>query len=423
MTTEAACELNDFHSNSPSNFGGYFNRFSVEEVQYCMPCSTSETADSCGFVSRMSPSSLHHAKQKKTRKDRRTSTRVMRDNYCSLFRMQTPEEDSAGSLSASSTESLNSLTNFPLRPNKNNDEKLRRALIEQSPNPESICDLLAASATVSSPNQIERQKSDPVDIMGSARSKNGILKDVEKVIFDIPEITLAETQETDALNFNVSSPLRKVLTQNSPRETSRSYENRKISAPCRMGNNPKGVLLNTQRSKSPFRKAVTFADNQGRSLLHVLSFEKFQDLDFSIDSSTEDLRVSPPVRGLKTFAPLFFLPPFDSELPSKLQQQKVKLESVNVIGLVVMGTVVVLNLSYAKEVTLRYTTDGWDTFRDVQLSHVPGSDSFDRFSFEINFHSMNIRDKVVFCIRFVCDSGEFWDSNNGFNYTLKLLDS
>ena len=136
MTTEAACELNDFHSNSPSNFGGYFNRFSavrqstsLEEVQYCMPCTTAENADSCGFASRMSPTSIHHTKQKKARKDGRMSNRMMRDNYCSLFRMQTPEDDSAGS-SSTSTESLNSLTNFPLRPNKNSEEKTRRSRSE-----------------------------------------------------------------------------------------------------------------------------------------------------------------------------------------------------------------------------------------------------------------------------------------------------
>ena len=272
---------------------------------------------------------------------------------------------------------------------------------------------------MSSPSQIERQKSDPVDIVGSARHKAGIIPDVEKVIFEVPEIFV---EDQGAASVNICYPLRKVSTD-APRETSRSYEKRITSAPCRLGKNPKGIVLEAQRSKSPFRKAVTFADNRGKCLMHVLSYEKFQELDFSIESSSEDLRFSPPVRGLKTFAPLFFLPPSDPELPNKLEREKVKLESVNVIGLVVIGTVVVLNLSFAKEVTLRYTINGWDTFRDLQLAHVPGNDSFDRFSFEINFHPMNIIDKVVFCIRYSCDAGEFWDSNNGFNYTLKLLDN
>ena len=128
MTTEAVCELNDFHSNSPSSFG-YFNRFSIrpstslEEVQICMPCNTEDR-----FVTRMSPTFHQSRKQKKSR--RGTANGRIRENYYSLFRLQTAEED-LESLSASSTESLNSLTNFPLRANSRSDDKFRRAVSEQ----------------------------------------------------------------------------------------------------------------------------------------------------------------------------------------------------------------------------------------------------------------------------------------------------
>ena len=306
-------------------------------------------------------------------------------------------------------------------------KNFQQLYVFQSPNPDSICDLLLASTVSSSPNQNERQKSDPVDIlMTTARtSKNiEIHHSVEPVLFEVPEISVSETNDAADLDFDVCSSLQKLEQSSFSYSHETCSENRRVSAPCRLPGELKGLLkLETERSKSPLRKAVTFADNQGLCLHHVLSFEKFQDLDFSIESSTEDLRYSPPAKaGLKTFAPLFFLPPYDLELPSRLQKQKVKLESVNVVGLVVIGTVAVLNLSYAKEVTLRYTINGWESYTDLQLQHVPSRESFDRFSFEINFSSMNIDNRVVFCIRYSCDAGEFWDSNNGFNYTLKLLD-
>ncbi|XP_026480640.1 protein phosphatase 1 regulatory subunit 3C-B-like [Ctenocephalides felis] len=133
-----------------------------------------------------------------------------------------------------------------------------------------------------------------------------------------------------------------------------------------------------------------------------------------------------------------------------------------------VGTVKVRNLDYHKDVIIRYTTDGWKTYKDETCSHVPTSASaktgpssafhlHDTFRFELLLPTVaksgnpsaeksgntnistqlarmtlgddrNLKnsdtgvvfcDRVEFCLRFRCAGGEYWDNNSGRNYVIQ----
>lgn len=88
-----------------------------------------------------------------------------------------------------------------------------------------------------------------------------------------------------------------------------------------------------------------------------------------------------------------------------------------------MGTVKVKNIAFNKEVIVRVTWDDWKSQQDifctynkaygpVTCSHVV----FDTFSFKITLPPSSKR--LEFCICFRTDSQEYWDNNDGKNYTI-----
>ena len=129
-----------------------------------------------------------------------------------------------------------------------------------------------------------------------------------------------------------------------------------------------------------------------------------------------------------TFLPLFAQPSGNSNFFTLLRDQKVKLESAWMLNLdTVKGTVRVVNLDFHKSVSVKYTVDDWATNSDTQGSYVIGScDGFsDKFSFnlDISFIKGQTVKKVEFCIRFMCKQNQYWDNNNGRNYTFQCFGS
>jgi len=117
------------------------------------------------------------------------------------------------------------------------------------------------------------------------------------------------------------------------------------------------------------------------------------------------------------------------------------------------GSVLVRNVSFEKQVALRFTLDGWETTSEVlckhasSLSHLPppfprsrtvgdaigqlangesGSQEFrwDRFSFVIHlelYEQKLTEHNVVFVARFTAPGvGEWWDNNDGQNYRVSF---
>ncbi|XP_041968842.1 protein phosphatase 1 regulatory subunit 3C [Aricia agestis] len=110
---------------------------------------------------------------------------------------------------------------------------------------------------------------------------------------------------------------------------------------------------------------------------------------------------------------------------SRITEKCVSLENVIVKQneCAVDGTVKVKNLDFNKEVFIRSTADGWRTNEDTYCAFVEsgppsakGVPTYDTFGFRLQLpiHSK----RLDFCVCFRCKGVEYWDNNNGNNYTI-----
>ena len=100
----------------------------------------------------------------------------------------------------------------------------------------------------------------------------------------------------------------------------------------------------------------------------------------------------------------------------------------------IVGKILVKNITYQKDVVLRFTFDNWQTiseiraFYDFQQNDETSSkiEGFDRFTFNIKvneFINLNSEPRcITFCVRYNVINEEFWDNNFGKNYQLNLHD-
>ena len=101
----------------------------------------------------------------------------------------------------------------------------------------------------------------------------------------------------------------------------------------------------------------------------------------------------------------------------------VALESLSLTsdGTSILGRVRVRNIAFAKCVAIRFTLDSWQTTSEVTGRYVESINSeFDKFSFTIRLYDLlaRIEDKtLVMAIRYSVAGQDFWDNNNGQNYT------
>ncbi|XP_052901885.1 protein phosphatase 1 regulatory subunit 3B isoform X2 [Anopheles moucheti] len=109
----------------------------------------------------------------------------------------------------------------------------------------------------------------------------------------------------------------------------------------------------------------------------------------------------------------------------KLDERNVSLENVIIkeTEQLIVGTVKVKNLSYHKEVIIRSSCDSWKTHEDTFCTYsVVGNGTasayliFDTFSFKLTLPPKSRR--IEFCAAFKCDGDEYWDNNDGRNYSL-----
>lgn len=192
------------------------------------------------------------------------------------------------------------------------------------------------------------------------------------------------------------------------------------------------------------KKIVRFADVLGLDLADVRTFmdeipkiptsayDDLNDVDISLslsdtslcsNTSPMDLHHSKPSKMLM---PLFQQPGGEANFLDKVRENQVCLENAVVldpIDLSVQGTVRVRNLDFNKSVHIRYTTDHWKSFADLQATYVDGScDGFsDKFSFTLYVHTMPIGQKLEFAVRFHCKGCQYWDNNSGINYCFECL--
>lgn len=169
-------------------------------------------------------------------------------------------------------------------------------------------------------------------------------------------------------------------------------------------------------------RRVSFADAKGLCLVQVKEFDTWDepklpgyDVSESTGKDAEEFFLSP-------FN--FTLPLSTEELLIKVQEQKVELETIDLIPgtTILKGVIRVLNMSFSKAVYVRTTLDTWSSHFDLLAEYMPGpSDSLmDSFLFKLTlvppFGEQGAR--VDFCLRYETPTGTFWANNNNRNYVL-----
>lgn len=169
-------------------------------------------------------------------------------------------------------------------------------------------------------------------------------------------------------------------------------------------------------------RRVSFADAKGLSLVQVKEFDTWDvpklpgyDSSEGEGKDAEEYFLSPVT---------FSLPVPTKELFVKVQEQKVELETIELIPgtTILKGIIRVLNVSFNKAVYIRTTLDTWSTHFDLLAEYMPSSSDslMDCFSFKLTlvppFGEQGAR--VDFCLRYETSVGTFWANNNDRNYVL-----
>jgi len=225
----------------------------------------------------------------------------------------------------------------------------------------------------------------------------------------------------------------------SPLQSRRSFPPPQGSSVQKNRNLPKSCLVNRQngnelqedsnkiKNAERTKKKVVFADDQGRSLteVRVMSEPSYAPPFWSLQYLAQITQgfVSPVPTEQWT---VDFRQPASNYLQfrEKVEKKNVSLENVIVKEneSIIVGTVKVKNVHFQKEVIVRVTWDNWKSQQDIYCtySEIYGPSTayviFDTFSFKVTLPPSS--KKLEFCICFRADGQEFWDNNNGANYTI-----
>ena len=104
----------------------------------------------------------------------------------------------------------------------------------------------------------------------------------------------------------------------------------------------------------------------------------------------------------------------------KLEHTDIRLKSSITGEQYLYGTLWVTNASYWKYVTIKYTFNRWLTTYEYEAQHRCHSNDFrniDQFEFSIDI-PQDV-DRIDFVLRYSVNGQEYWDNNEGKNYTLE----
>lgn len=200
---------------------------------------------------------------------------------------------------------------------------------------------------------------------------------------------------------------------------------------------PEQANLYHQISQS-CRKRVKFADALGLNLASVKHFSTSEDphipakvfnrlKSFPLHKDREimdDLCVNiTSTLALDYLVPTFNMPVDSGDMETRLARYRVALESVTVTQFDVRG---IIRAMGRREVGVRYTFNDWLSFVDAQAIPVPTEDKTrgERFSFTMYTPPfLDPSASVHFAVYMREDNSEFWDNNDGLNYSLKYHSS
>ena len=191
--------------------------------------------------------------------------------------------------------------------------------------------------------------------------------------------------------------------------------------------------------RSP-NKNVTFADDNNLSLCRIHNFVPSNDkLDqwqsnfvfnsqqrhFKSDRLSGNQAMVPrgggklAVRKPNQLVVCFKEPCDNADFQERFKYKCVALERCATRDRTITGIVLVKNIEFHKEVTVRYTLDSWATSSDVDACYLPNSNDgdTDRFSFTLAFPRNH--KEMEFAVRYKTGSAEYWDNNFNRNYKVK----
>nr|XP_033780541.1 protein phosphatase 1 regulatory subunit 3E [Geotrypetes seraphini] len=222
-----------------------------------------------------------------------------------------------------------------------------------------------------------------------------------------------------------------------PSKTSAMARRRAHSAPA----DRTRAEASTLRSCSPdTRKRVRFADSLGLELTDVHHFRQ-TDLPRVPAHVQAQLRrdairhfgpcqIGLPLTQnsslhLPSLEPTFTDPGLAEDFLERVRTQKICLESITVESFFIAGRIRVLNLAFEKSVSVRYSADGWQTHQDTRALYVPEVSGqrpqpADLFSFRLPLPACPSHTGLLqFAIRYQVGPVEFWDNNQGKDYSLR----
>ncbi|XP_076827268.1 protein phosphatase 1 regulatory subunit 3G [Brachyhypopomus gauderio] len=186
------------------------------------------------------------------------------------------------------------------------------------------------------------------------------------------------------------------------------------------------------------RKRVKFADALGLNLASVKHFSANEDPEIPSKVLTRLQSFPPqpdrelfgelcvnfkPTRPLDRLVPTFAMPVDSADFEARVKRLHVALEKVTVTRFDVRGLVRVRPAdSRKRDVGVRYTFNDWLSFVDAQAVPVSAEDVSDSERFSFTMYTppfLEPSSSVHFAVYLKVDDGEFWDNNDGGNYTLR----
>ncbi|XP_067677579.1 glycogen-binding subunit 76A-like [Haliotis asinina] len=176
------------------------------------------------------------------------------------------------------------------------------------------------------------------------------------------------------------------------------------------------------------KKVVRFADAMGLDLNFVRNIANVDIPPKVPASALADLRAGLEedrrATGSSFLTACFSQPGAGVDFKKKVLAQKVCLENAVIEGVTITGVIRVANIAFDKTVQVRYSTDRWTTFHDIDASYVLNScdGPTDRFSFSIVAPAVfDVGFRLEFAIAYYTICNVFWDNNCGMNYAFECF--
>ena len=188
---------------------------------------------------------------------------------------------------------------------------------------------------------------------------------------------------------------------------------------------------NSTPSRS-IKKKVSFADTAGFTLEFVKTIPANSCDTITINGTRNHAKYNDcglymhnPRRRIIYLSPSFVEPCKTDSFMERVYRQNVCLESLSCDDFVVTGIIRVTNIGYAKEVTVRFTLDNWNSFRNVWADYLSSNldGKTEQFRFRVTAPLDYEGDlEMQFAVRYCVAEQEFWDNNFSRNYQVRCLE-